>query len=125
MDQGTKEVIKRIASIQVDALESIVDSDYKVNHRLLCEYLQITSTEVRNATNLLLSMYKNIQADPRSFVFLPEYQVGVCAHILFEMEETWLKDLDGASIHGAWEVIGNLNKEYHPEYSLVNLNKYK
>ena len=125
MEQGTKNVIKCIAEIQVDAIESIVYSGYKVNHKLLCEYLQITTSEIRNAANLLLSMYKNITADPRSFVFLPEYQVGVCAHILFEMEEIWVNKYGFEAVHGAWEVIGKLNREYHPEYSLVNISKYK
>ena len=125
MDHGTKEVIKRIADIQVSAIESIINEDYKVNHRMLCKYLQITPTEVKSATNILLSMYQNISADPRSFVFLPEYQVGVCAHILFEMEEVWAPLVGFDAIHETWKIIGRLNKEYHPEYSLVNVNKYK
>lgn len=125
MDKGTKEVIKRIADIQVSAIESIINDDYRVNHRLLCRYLQITPTEVKSATNQLLTMYQNISSNPLSFVFLPEYQVGVCAHILFEMEDVWAPTLGSDAIHGAWRVIGRLNKEYHPEYSLVDINKYK
>lgn len=125
MEQGTKDVIKAIASIQIDAIESIVKSGYQVNHKLLCEYLQVTTSEVKNATHLLLSMYKNIEADPRSFVFLPKYQVGVCAHILFEMEDIWVNEYGFEAVHGAWGVMGKLNKEYHPEYSLVNISKYK
>ena len=125
MDKETKEVIKLIAGIQVNALEAIVDSGYEVNHKLLCKYLQIGTLEIKNATNILMGMYKNILEDPRSFVFIPEYQVGVCAHILFEMEDIWINQLGVEAVHGAWQIIGRLNKEYHPEYSLVNINKYK
>lgn len=125
MDKETKEVIKLIANIQVNALKSIIDNGYRVNHKLLCKYLQINTIEIKRATKLLLGMYQNIQEDPRSFVFLPEYQVGVCAHILFEMEDIWVNRFGIDAIHGAWQVIGRLNKEYHPEYSLVNINNYK
>ena len=49
---------------------------------------------------------------------LDEYQLLLCSHILWKMEEVWILD-NPQGVNGAWLEINKAISKFHPEYTLI------
>ena len=47
-----------------------------------------------------------------------EYQLYICSHILFKMEDEWIHDLS-QGVYGAWELLHKETNKFHPELTLI------
>ena len=111
-------VIKQIAEIQIEALTSIVDNPSSVNHDDLRKFLQIQDNEIISAAEHLIDVYRNILDNPRCIALLNEYQLMVCSHILFEIEDDIILD-DPLAVNEAWHLIVEAQKKFHPELRII------
>ena len=111
-------VIKQIAEIQIEALTSIVNNPSSVNHDDLRKFLQINNDEIIEAANNLIQVYRNIYDNPACIRLLNEYQLMVCSHILFQIEDELIVD-DPISVNHAWSIIIEAQKKFHPELRLI------
>ena len=104
MDAETKEVVKNIAQIQIEALTNIKNN--------------ITTTEPDLLRKLLQINYEEIYEMPQLIKTLNEYQLYICSHILFKMEDEWIHDLS-QGVYGAWELLHRETNKFHPELTLI------
>lgn len=120
MDKPVKEIIKQIATIQIDALISIINKPIRVDHTLLRRYLQIEDDSIRDAASRLCDIYQQLRDKPETICLLNEYQLYICSHILFRMEDEWITD-NSSGVAGAWAIIMNASEKFHQELNLVIL----
>ena len=114
MDKETKEIIRRIASIQMDALANIIESPEENDHELLLliKLLQVKPEEIVQAAESVFQFYKEVSETPDLIKMANEYQVLVCHHILFQMEDEWIID-NSQGVFGAWTFLHKvLDKSY-------------
>lgn len=111
-------VIKQIAEIQIEALTSIVKNPSSVSHEDLRKFLQIQDEEIIEASEHLIMVYQNIQQDVNCIALLNEYQLMVCSHILFEIEDDIILD-DPLEVNHAWSLIVEAQKKFHPELRII------
>lgn len=116
MDKETRKVLTQIASIQVEALESI-KKDPNTDLDLAKMYLQVTDEEFSVQLEHYLDIYKQMQDIPTMIRLLNEYQLLVCSHILYKMEESWIID-NSQGVYGAWAEIHKAMLKFHPEFTL-------
>lgn len=116
MDIETRKVLAQIASIQVEAIESI-KNDHDIDLDLARSYLQVNGDEWEEQIIHYLDLYKQMQEIPTIIRCLNEYQLLVCAHILFKMQEEWSIP-NNYGVLGAWEEIHRAMLKFHPEYTL-------
>ena len=116
MDAETRKILTQIASIQVEAIESI-KKDPNIDTDLAKSYLQISEDEWDEQIRQRLDLYKQMEEIPTIIRCLDEYQLLVCAHILFKMQEDWSIP-NNQGVLGAWNVIHKAMLKFHPEYTL-------
>ena len=105
MDAETKEVVKNIAQIQIEALTNIKNN--------------ITTTEeMLDSVNHHIQIYEEIYEMPQLIKTLNEYQLYICSHILFKMEDEWIHNLS-QGVYGAWELLHRETNKFHPELTLI------
>ena len=123
MDKETKDIIKLIAGIQIESLSSLKE-DLKANkpfdEGLLRSLLQIEDEEIQFALDQELERYVTIERYPTFIKMLNEYQLMICSHILFKMEDEWLID-NSQGVCGAWELLHKIQISYHPEITLLKI----
>ena len=119
MDRPTKQRLSMIASIQVDAINSLLENP-NTDWDLAKIYLQVTNDDIHTAAGNLLDVYKQMQEIPSIVRTLSEYQLLVCTLILFRMEETWLLD-NSQGVYGAWAEIHKAMDKFHPELTLTRV----
>ena len=113
-------VIEYIADIQIEALTSIVNNPGSVNHEDLRKYLQIEDEEITQAANKLIDVYINIKENPNCIKLLNEYQLMVCSHLLFEIEDEFIvEDLGLIEVNNAWGLIIEAQRKFHPELRII------
>ena len=118
MDKETKEIIRRIASIQMDALSSIIENPEDKDHELLIKFLQVKPEEVVSTAEQVYNFYKEVEDMPELIKIANEYQVLVCHHILFQMEDEWIID-NSHGVFGAWAFLHEALDKFHPEFRLI------
>lgn len=116
MDQETRKIFTQIASIQLEAIESI-QKDHDVDLDLARAYLQVTNNEWETQIEFHLNLYKQMKEIPSIIRCLNEYQLLVCSHILFKMEDEWMID-NSQGVYGAWIEIHKAMLKFHPEFTL-------
>lgn len=119
MDKSTKQVLTMIASIQVDAINSLLKNP-NTDIDLAKIYLQVTDEDIHTAAGRLLDIYKQMEEIPSIIRTLSEYQLLVCTHILFRMEEDWMLD-NSQGVFGAWAEIHKAMDKFHPELTLTRV----
>jgi len=120
MDKYTKDVIRLIAEIQIEALNRL-KTDWDRDHdryNLISKLLQITNDEVDESIDAHLHIYQDLLDMPTTIAMLSEYQLMLCSHILFKMEDEWIS-LNPNGVVGAWDAIREANIKYHPEFTLI------
>ena len=124
MDKETKDIIKLIAGIQIESLSSLKE-DLKANkpfdEGLLRSLLQIEDEEIQFALDQEIERYVTIKRYPTFIKMLNEYQLMICSHILFKMEDEWLLIDNSQGVCGAWELLHKLQIKYHPEITLLKI----
>lgn len=130
MDKETRQIINSIAEIQIEALQRIKANENKPNASLskdlVLKFLGVEddhhefdiSQQVQDVINQRIETYKNIQEYPYLIKMLSEYQLFMCSHILFKMEDTWIID-NSQGVHGAWSIIKEAIYKFRPEFSLL------
>lgn len=118
MDAETKEVVKNIAQIQIEALTNIKNNITTTEPDLLRKLLQINDEEMLDSVNHHIQIYEEILEMPQLIKTLPEYQLFVCSHILFRMEDEWIPD-NSQGVYGTWALLQTETKKFHPELTLI------
>ena len=117
MDNETKDIVKLIAGIQIESLNSIKEDVKKGNNiaqDLIKKFLQIEDDEIIRALDEHLELYVEIENTPQLINMLSEYQMLVCSHILFRMEDEWVHN-NSQGVLGTWAIFQKANLKFHPE----------
>lgn len=124
MDKETKDIIQRIATIQVEALTNILNnfdnlnpSEYDMLKDLLC-IIPESREEVMETIQNRIQGYQDIIRYPNLIKAIDEQQLYICSHILFQMEEEWLLD-NSQGVYGAWAILFKESYKFHPELTLI------
>jgi hypothetical protein len=124
MDKETKDIIQRIATIQVEALTNILNnfdnlnpSEYDMLKDLLC-IIPESREEVLETIQNRIQGYQDIIRYPNLIKAIDEQQLYICSHILFQMEEEWLLD-NSQGVYGAWAILFKESYKFHPELTLI------
>lgn len=139
MDKETSQIIKNIAEIQIEALQRIIDNEDKPNaslsQELIIDLLNIDISQLEEGTpynrmnqklktlihrkvDMRIDAYKQMIEIPTAIYCLDEYQLLLCSHILWKMEEVWILD-NSQGVNGAWLEINRAISKFHPEYTLI------
>lgn len=139
MDKETSQIIKNIAEIQIEALQRIIDNEDKPNASLSQELIidllnidvsqleegtpynkmnQKLKTLIRRKVDMRIDAYKQMIEIPTAIYCLDEYQLLLCSHILWKMEEVWILN-NSQGVNGAWLEINRAISKFHPEYTLI------
>ena len=139
MDKETEKVIKNIAEIQIEALGRIIKNEKNPNSSLSTELVlkllevgeenipdDISDSELRNLfhelieeeTQKKIDLYKQLIEIPTSIRTLNEYQLYICSHILWKMEDEWITD-NQQGVLGAWAELQSCKWKFHPELTLI------
>lgn len=139
MDKETSQIIKNIAEIQIEALQRIIDNENKPNaslsQELIIDLLNIDVSQLEEGTpynkmnqklktlihrkvDMRIDAYKQMIEIPTAIYCLDEYQLLLCSHILWKMEEVWILE-NSQGVNGAWLEINRAISKFHPEYTLI------
>lgn len=139
MDKETEKVIKNIAEIQIEALGRIIKNEKNPNSSISTELVlkllevgeenikdDISDSELRNLfhelieeeTQKKIDLYKQLIEIPTSIRTLNEYQLYICSHILWKMEDEWITD-NQQGVLGAWAELQSCTRKFHPELTLI------
>lgn len=128
MDKETKDIVKLIASIQIESLNSIkedVKNGNDIAQDLIKKLLQIEGDEIIfeddeiiRALDEHIELYVEIENTPQLINMLSEYQMLVCSHILFRMEDEWVHT-NSQGVLGTWAIFQRANLKFHPELTLL------
>lgn len=140
MDKETSQIIKNIAEIQIEALQRIIDNEDKPNASLSQELIidllnidisqlleegtpynkmnQKLKTLIHRKVDMRIDAYKQMIEIPTAIYCLDEYQLLLCSHILWKMEEVWILE-NSQGVNGAWLEINRAISKFHPEYTLI------
>ena len=121
MDKETKDIIKLIAGIQIESLNSLkddVNNGNNIAEDLIKKFLQIDNDEIIQALNEHIQLYVDIEQTPQLINMINEYQMLVCSHILFRMEDEWVHT-NSQGVLGTWAIFQKSNLKFHPELTLL------
>lgn len=123
MDKETKDIVKLIAGIQIESLNSLKEDITKGNNiaqDLIKKLLQIDNDEIIRALDEHIELYVEIENTPQLINILSEYQMLVCSHILFRMEDEWVHT-NSHGVLGTWSILQKANLKFHPELTLLKI----
>ena len=139
MDKETEKVIRNIAEIQIESLNRIIQNEDKPNsalaQELILRLLEISEDAipddvplnklqvvfknlVHEETQKRIDLYKQMLEIPSIIRTLNEYQLYICSHILWKMEDTWIID-NQQGVLGAWAELQSCVNKFHPELTLI------
>lgn len=117
IEPEAKQVLDMVCDIQLDALQSIKDYPNK-EQKLAAKLIQSNLSDWNAQLDRLKAIYQNIKSIPQAITLLDEYQLLVCSHILFRMEQVWMVEYS-YGISSLWSVIHECMEKFHPEYKLL------
>lgn len=121
MDKETKDIVKLIAGIQIESLNSLkddVNNGNNIAEDLIKKFLQIDNDEIIQALDEHIQLYVDIEQTPQLINMINEYQMLVCSHILFRMEDEWVHT-NSQGVLGTWAIFQRANLKFHPELTLL------
>ena len=119
IEPEAKQVLDMVCDIQLEALESIKDCPNK-EQKLAAKLIQSNLSDWNAQLGRLKATYQNIKSIPQAITLLDEYQLLVCSHILFRMEQVWMVEYKYSyGISSLWSVIHECMEKFHPEYKLI------
>ena len=123
MDKETKDIVKLIAGIQIESLDSLkedISNGNNIAQDLIKKLLQIDNDEIIRALDEHIELYTEIENTPQLINMLSEYQMLVCSHILFRMEDEWVHN-NSHGVLGTWAIFQKANLKFHPELTLLKI----
>ena len=117
IEPEAKQVLDMVCDIQLEALQSIMDYPNK-EQKLAAKLIQSNLSDWNAQLGRLKATYQNIKSIPKASTLLDEYQLLVCSHILFRMEQVWMVEYS-YGISSLWSVIHECMEKFHPEYKLI------
>jgi hypothetical protein len=123
MDKGTKDIVKLIAGIQIESLDSLkedISNGNNIAQDLIKKLLQIDNDKIIRALDEHIELYTEIENTPQLINMLSEYQMLVCSHILFRMEDEWVHN-NSQGVLGTWAIFQKSNLKFHPELTLLKI----
>lgn len=120
MDRNTRKVLSRIAFIQLEALQSIKDQP-DTDLDLARAFLQVKDNEWESQLQSYMDTYKQMIEIPSIIRCLNEYQLLVCSHILYKIEESEIMVYNSQGVFGAWQEIHKAMLKFHPEFTLTRV----
>lgn len=119
IEPEAKQVLDMVCDIQLNALQSIEDYPNK-EQKLAAKLIQSNLSDWNAQLGKLKATYQNIKSIPQAITLLDEYQLLVCSHILFRMEQVWMVEYKYSyGISSLWSVIHECMEKFHPEYKLL------
>lgn len=124
MKPTTKDIISKIADIQIEALSNICKNIQTIPGDLLAEFLDCPpgyegdKDIMLEETHARLEAYKFMKDYPSMIQSLSEYQLYICSHILFRMEEEWIQD-NPEGVSETWNILFKNIDKYHPSLTLL------
>lgn len=117
IEPEAKQILDMVCDIQLNALQSIEDYPNK-EQKLAAKLIQSNLSDWNAQLGKLKATYQNIKSIPQAITLLDEYQLLVCSHILFRMEQVWMVEYS-YGISSLWSVIHECMEKFHPEYKLI------
>ena len=119
IEPEAKQILDMVCDIQLNALQSIEDYPNK-EQKLAAKLIQSNLSDWNAQLGKLKATYQNIKSIPQAITLLDEYQLLVCSHILFRMEQVWMVEYKYSyGISSLWSVIHECMEKFHPEYKLI------
>lgn len=122
MKKELKEIIQELAQIQIEALLQLKASPYSVDQYQLHQLIEYGDNDIIEVLENRIKYWKLIQEIPEAIMGISPYQLGVCTHILFTMEETWVQN-NPDGIIALWDLFDIMYQKFHPEIKLLWLPK--
>lgn len=126
MKKATKNIIQAICQVQLAALASLKEKPEEVDY-LHFSVLGIEDLEV-NILQVIedrIEKWDQIHSNPSLILTLDEYQLGICMHILYAQESTWLElftNNPAEGVNATWKIFDTMYKRFHPE--VINFLKF-
>lgn len=119
MEQNTAQIISMIAEIQLEALKKLkTEQVQEFSEDELCKLLQVKPEEITEAIENHIQLYEDMKQSPDMVKILTEYQTSLCSYILWKMESEWV-NLNQEGVLGAWAIITEAQRKFHPEYCII------
>lgn len=120
MNKLAENIIKKIASIQWEAISSL-DKEGVTKDENFFKFIESPSPEEwEEALNNLREVYVQLKEIPSTIKLLSEYQLLICSHILHKMEDFWRIN-HPTGVYLAWGEINRAMEKYHPEFKLIKI----
>lgn len=114
-------ILWKIAEIQLDALHNIQAHKEELDDNFIIRYIENSYNDINLGISKLEDIYTQIsQARCPDLLInlLSEYQLGICIHILFRMEDIWMNEFSQRDVMSAWDILLKAQSKFHPEYIL-------
>jgi hypothetical protein len=118
MKKELKTLIQELADIQITSFEKLKAVPNSVDQYQLNELIEFNNNDILEVLDRRIRYWQFIKEMPEAITGIPEYQLGICVHILFVMEETWVQtNVDG--VIAMWDLFDEMYKKFHPEIKLI------
>lgn len=121
MDKSTKKIIRYIASVQLEAISFLRKEgiNQEIGKDFILKFIEAPNEkEWKSSLDKLEEIYTQLKSVPTTFKLLNEYQLLVCSHILYRMEDTWSLD-NQYGVFMTWSLIHQSMKKFHPEFKIL------
>nr|DAE96700.1 MAG TPA: hypothetical protein [Caudoviricetes sp.] len=121
MDKSTKKIIRYIASVQLEAISFLRKEgiNQEIDKDFILKFIEAPNEkEWKSSLDKLEEIYTQLKSVPTTFKLLNEYQLLVCSHILYRMEDTWSLD-NQYGVFMTWSLIHQSMKKFHPEFKIL------
>lgn len=121
MDKSTKKIIRYIASVQLKAISFLRKEgiNQEIDKDFILKFIEAPNEkEWKSSLDKLEEIYTQLKSVPTTFKLLNEYQLLVCSHILYRMEDTWSLD-NQYGVFMTWSLIHQSMKKFHPEFKIL------
>lgn len=121
MDKSTKKIIRYIASVQLEAISFLRKEgiNQEIDKDFILKFIEAPNEkEWKSSLDKLEEIYTQLKSVPSTFKLLNEYQLLVCSHILYKMEDTWSLD-NQYGVFMTWSLIHQSMKKFHPEFKIL------
>lgn len=121
-------ILWKIAEIQLDALHNIQAHKEELDDNFIIRYIENSYNDINLGISKLEDIYTQIsQARCPDLLInlLSEYQIGICIHILFRMEDIWMNEFSQRDVMAAWDTLLKSQAKFHPEYILSQVESIR
>lgn len=121
MDKSTKKIIRYIASVQLEAISFLRKEgiNQEIDKDFILKFIEAPNEkEWKSSLDKLEEIYTQLKSVPTTFKLLNEYQLLVCSHILYRMEDTWSIG-NQYGVFMTWSLIHQSMKKFHPEFKIL------